>query len=409
VLQAYLRHGISIRDGDCIVDAGANIGLFTVFANRLAKNLRTFSFEPNPAAFACLEANARAWGTGVTCLPHGLSRERRSAELTFFKGMSLLSGFYADTATERAVVEHYVRNQAPESAASLSSDLHELIDGRMHAVAVSAELRTLSEAIAQQGIDRIDLLKINVEKSELDVLLGIEDRDWLKIRQLVIEVDRQSDLEPITVLLARQGYATLVEQDPLLRNTELCYVYAVRRGEQGVGLQTQQVANAHVRAVRPFDGHLLTPPTLRKALKERLPDYMVPFTFVLQDALPLTVNGKIDRNALPAAGKESPMQDHHFVAPRTPTEIRLATIWSELLDVKQMGVEDDVFDLGAHSLLAMRAVIRIREAFDVELPLRNLFERPTIQGQAEMVDALGWISEPHARAAATGHREEIAL
>jgi len=61
VLQAYLRHGVTIRDGDCVVDAGANIGLFTVFASRLARDLRLFSFEPNPAAFACLKSNADAW------------------------------------------------------------------------------------------------------------------------------------------------------------------------------------------------------------------------------------------------------------------------------------------------------------------------------------------------------------
>ena len=111
VLQAYLRHGITVRDGDCIVDAGANIGLFTVFVSRLAQSLRVIAFEPNPAAFACLSANAEAWGTAVKCLPLGLSRENTSAELTFFKGLSLLSGFYADAATEREVVKNYVLNQ----------------------------------------------------------------------------------------------------------------------------------------------------------------------------------------------------------------------------------------------------------------------------------------------------------
>ena len=93
VLQAYLRHGISINDGDCLIDAGANIGLFTVFASRLARNLRIFSFEPNPIAFACLTANANTGEAEVTCLPVGLSREDKSAEMTSFAGLSLLSGF----------------------------------------------------------------------------------------------------------------------------------------------------------------------------------------------------------------------------------------------------------------------------------------------------------------------------
>ena len=112
VLQAYLRHGITLRDGDCVVDVGANIGLFTVFANRWPATCACFHFEPNPVAFACLKANADAWGTAVKCLPIGLSRDNNAAELTFFEGMSLLSGFYTDAATEREVVKNYVAQPA---------------------------------------------------------------------------------------------------------------------------------------------------------------------------------------------------------------------------------------------------------------------------------------------------------
>ena len=94
----------------------------------------------------------------------------------------------------------------------------------------------LSDVIAEEGIERIDLLKINVEKSELDVLLGLDADDWPKIRQLVIEVDRRRNLEPITSLLEMHGYDVLVEQDPLLRKTELCYVYAIRPSAGQAGL-----------------------------------------------------------------------------------------------------------------------------------------------------------------------------
>ncbi|MGE5466464.1 MAG: amino acid adenylation domain-containing protein, partial [Ignavibacteria bacterium] len=223
VLQAYLRHGIRIEDGDCIVDAGANIGLFTVFANRVARDLRVFSFEPNPAAYACLKANAEAWGAQVKCLPHGLSRDEKTAELVFFEGLSLLSGFYADAATERAVVRNYVANQQAVDDERMDAEIGALIDERMQTRTVTAQLRTLSSVIAEEGIERIDLLKVNVEKSELDVLLGIGPNDWPKIRQLVVEVDRESNLGPIVALLGQQGYEVLVDQDPLLRNTELCY------------------------------------------------------------------------------------------------------------------------------------------------------------------------------------------
>jgi len=413
VLQAYLRHGITIRDGDCIVDAGANIGLFTVFVSRLARNLRVVAVEPNPAAFACLQANAAAWGATVKCLPVGLSREDKSANLTFFEGLSLLSGFYADAATEREVVKSYVFNQQSESRDNpqFAAAVGELIDDRLQARTVSAQLRTLSGVIAEEGLDRIDLLKINVEKSELDVLLGLSPGDWPKVRQVVVEVDRRESLEPITMLLEQHGFEVLVEQDPLLRTTELCYVYASRPSATGdePRLIRQQRAGAHVRSLPSVNGEIVTHPTLRQHLKERLPQYMIPSAFILMEKFPLTANGKIDRQGLATFSPGSMQPAHDVVGPRTDTEQALAAIWAELLKVEPIGIHDDFFDLGGHSLLAITAVSRIRDVFEVDLPLRNLFERPTIAGLAEVIDALAWVAGPRQQPAAAGSREEIEL
>jgi FkbM family methyltransferase len=409
VLQAYLRHGITIRDGDCIVDAGANIGLFTVFVSRLASNLRTLSFEPNPAAFACLKANAEAWGTGVQCLPFGLSRQNTSAELTFFEGLSLLSGFYADAATEREVVKRYVSNQHSEllNDAQLTTEVDELIDERLHARTVRAQLRTLSSFIAEHGIDRIDLLKINVEKSELDVLLGISPADWSKIRQLVIEVDREENLEPIATLLQRFGFEFLVEQDPLLRETALRYVYAIRPSEGQPGLVKEQSNQTYLRSLPALDEEILTPTTLRKHLRQRMPLYMMPSAFVLMERFPLTSNGKIDRKAFPIFSRATIHPASDVLKPRTETEKAVAAIWIALLKVESIGADDDLFDLGAHSLLAMRAVTQIREAFEVNLQLRNLFERPTVAGLSELIDALSFVTA--LKVPDGGEREEITL
>jgi len=413
-LQAYLRHGITIRDGDCIVDAGANIGLFTVFASRVARNLRIVSFEPNPTVFACLQANAAAWGGGgVKCLPVGLSRENGSADLTFFEGLSLLSGFYADAATEREVVKSYVFNQQAEVEhdARMAAAIGELIDDRLHAKTVSAQLRTLSSVIADEGLDRIDLLKINVEKSELDVLLGIEASDWPKIAQLVVEVDQQASVAPITALLQQQGFDVLVEQDPLLRSTELCYVYAKR------GPLREEPAGGTARALPAVDEAVLTPLTLRRYLKQRLPEYMIPSAFILMKEFPLTANGKIDRQALPALSQETiaPAPAPHANGGRSlsATEQALAALWADLLKLPAVGVDDDFFDLGGHSLLAIMVVSRIRDSFGVDVPLRNLFERPTVATLAEAIDALKWVAGSSEQTAAVGagggSREEIQL
>ena len=386
VLQAYLRHGITISDGDCIVDAGSNIGLFTVFASRLARNLRVVSFEPNPPVYACLKANAEAWGADVKCLQMGLSSENKTAEMTFFEGFSLLSGFYADEATEREVVKTYALNQESESGdrGELATEIGKMLEDRFHAKTETAQLRTLSSVIAEEGLDHIDLLKVNVEKSEWDVLQGISAADWSRIRQLVIEVDVKQNLEPITTLLEKQGYEVLVEQDPLLRKTELCYVYAIRPSAKG-RLVREQSAEAHLRAVPPVNGEVLTPAGLRKFLKERLPQYMVPPQFVLMEKFPLTANGKLDRQALPKPAREAAKPAGEFVRPQTETEKALALIWSELLKAENIGIHDDFFDLGGHSLLAIRVVSRVRDVFGVDVTFQTLFQSPTIAGLAKVI------------------------
>ncbi|HEX2077990.1 MAG TPA: amino acid adenylation domain-containing protein [Longimicrobium sp.] len=125
------------------------------------------------------------------------------------------------------------------------------------------------------------------------------------------------------------------------------------------------------------------PAELRDALRRTLPDYMVPSFIVPMDELPLTPNGKVDRRALPepeyAAGGG-------YVAPRTRAEREVAEIWAEVMGLEQVGIHDDFFALGGHSLLATRVVARIRQAFDAEVPLRALFEAPTVAGLAALIE-----------------------
>ena len=121
---------------------------------------------------------------------------------------------------------------------------------------------------------------------------------------------------------------------------------------------------------------------LRHWLQEKLPDYMVPAAFVFLKALPLTANGKVDRQAMPAPGHTVDQSPGLFVPPRTAVEEVLAGIWSELLGLTQVGVHDNFFELGGHSLLGIQVLARVRQAFRVELPPRDLFEAPTVASLA---------------------------
>jgi len=134
--------------------------------------------------------------------------------------------------------------------------------------------------------------------------------------------------------------------------------------------------------VVPRAGATPSADALRQALRQTLPDYMVPAAFVLLPAFPLTPNGKVDRGALAAVALDRPGTDAAYEAPHTPVEERLARIWTDLLGLDRLGIHDNFFDLGGHSLLAVRLVSRIRATFQVDLPLRALFEAPTIGGLA---------------------------
>lgn len=119
---------------------------------------------------------------------------------------------------------------------------------------------------------------------------------------------------------------------------------------------------------------------LRNFIKGHLPEYMLPSAYVEMDALPLSPNGKVDRKLLPAPDGARPELEQAFVAPRNDVEQTLANIWAEVLRLDQIGINDNFFDLGGHSLLATQVISRVQVAFNVELPLRAIFENPTVAG-----------------------------
>ena len=124
---------------------------------------------------------------------------------------------------------------------------------------------------------------------------------------------------------------------------------------------------------------------LRSHLKNKLPDYMVPGSFVLLQSFPLTSTGKIDRKALAAMDSSKPEHEHEFIAPRTALEQVLAGIFSNVLGMDRVGLLDNFFELGGHSLMATQVASRVRESLGIDLPLRRIFEKPTIDALAAAI------------------------
>ena len=151
--------------------------------------------------------------------------------------------------------------------------------------------------------------------------------------------------------------------------------------------QTDRVAGQRLVAYFvPAGEQSVSPHELQHWLQQSLPSYMVPSTFVALAALPLTANGKVNRRALAAFETKSLQTTAgQYIAPRTPIEEMLAGIWGEVLGIERVGVFDHFFEVGGHSLLATRIVARMRQSFKVEIPLKQLFESPTVAGLAEAI------------------------
>ncbi len=220
--RAYTRCGVEVGDGDVVIDAGANVGVAAAFFALACGAGQVHCFEPVPAVFAILEENA-AHVPGCVAHNVGLSSSPGPAELTYYPGAAAMSGLHADPREDRDLVHRVLVNRGATSAEASSR-----LEGSFEPQVVRCELTTLSEAIRTLGITRVDLLKVDVEKAELEVLAGLESGDWPLVRQVAMESHDAGRAAAAAALLRERGFAVTVEQDPGLRETGLRMVYAVR-------------------------------------------------------------------------------------------------------------------------------------------------------------------------------------
>ncbi|WKB55699.1 non-ribosomal peptide synthetase [Eleftheria terrae] len=377
--QVYLRHGVQLHDGDCVFDVGANIGLFSLFAARHRRGVQVYAFEPIPPVCETLRLNARLHGIQAQVFECGLAAEAGQARFTFYPHNTILSSSLTTAEQAREVVRSFLRNDG--QARGLDDGLvDELVDARLQGRAYDCRLSTLSTVIREQAVERIDLLKIDVENAEYEVLLGLQPADWRKVRQVVMEVhDVDSRLYKVVRLLRGQGFEVHSEQDRALQGSALHSVYAVR---------PQPVADRAPEAARPpaeagWHSPAALQAELKSVLRSQLPEYMVPTAFVLLDALPLTANGKLDHHALPLPEAASAAGRPHQ-APQGETEALLARIWAEVLGLERVGRQDNFFELGGHSLLAVSVVERLRQA-GLQADVQALFLHTDLAGLAQAV------------------------
>ena len=237
--RVYLKHGVSLAPGACIFDVGANIGMFTLFASRHCPGARIYSFEPIRPIFETLGVNAGLYSPNAKLFPFGLSDAEKTDTFTYYPQFSARSGLtlFANAEDEKDVVKKFLHNKhesGVEGMGSLLEAADELLEGVFESEEITCPLRRLSDVIREERVERIDLLKVDVQQAELDVLRGVDEADWTKIQQVSMEVHdapgqaSEGRLAAIVALLERHGFSVVAEQDDSLRGTDRHSLYATR-------------------------------------------------------------------------------------------------------------------------------------------------------------------------------------
>ncbi len=240
-VEGYLQHGIGIKDGDIVLDIGANVGVFSLRSAQKGQNVSVYSFEPIPDIHEVLDRNAKEFGNGqITALAIGVSDKNASATFTYFPNTPALSTLHPEqwdnnpgafkqavrgTMTNPPEGMKWMKLIPPMFSGFIASYL---VKGKK---TVNCQLKTLSTVIREQQIPKIDLLKVDCEGAEWSVLQGIEDEHWPMIRSCVIEVhDIDGRFEKVKQLLVSKGFTKIhAEREKGLENTELYNLFALKQ------------------------------------------------------------------------------------------------------------------------------------------------------------------------------------
>jgi len=235
--RSYLAGGIRLDTENAIVfDVGANIGVFSLFVMSVCPTATVYAFEPVLPILEKLRLNTAGHGAQVKLFAHGLSDSEGQRPFTYYPGFSTMSvqRSYADTAAERSLVRRSMVRAGVQPFDDRGGYLDEMLDYRFREEDHECRVRRLSDVIDEEGVDRIDLLKIDVQRAEVDVLRGIEERHWELIRQVAMEVHdepgtpTEGRLGRLVGLLRRRGFRVVTVQEEELAGTDRHMVFAVR-------------------------------------------------------------------------------------------------------------------------------------------------------------------------------------
>lgn len=395
----YFKHGITVPENGLVLDIGANIGTFSIDVSQRQPGATIIAFEPIPQIFSALKKNFEYRQIKGCVINYGVSNKKERATFYYYPEMAGMSGRFADRETivdavgkymeydkeslkndrtglsgeNRELVQSFYENEG------LSDEFEQYLSSLYLSQEVECQLTTVSDIIDELNIQTIDLLKLDVEKSECLVLEGIRPVHWQMIRQLAIEVDGDNNLTRIKDLLSEKGYDVNVDElvmsdasTPKEENTYMLYAINPNHGiKQNDTVIAQLQAQVSEKSIRDF-------------LKRALPDYMNPKDIIFVSSIPLMENGKADMVKLKEFKPEKPVEN--VVEKLTnKTELDIYRIWCKVLKKDNIPHHVSIFEAGGNSIEIVLLHEKLQTAFNVNFSLIELFRNPTIPQQAKLI------------------------
>lgn len=383
--NCYLKYGIKLGKNAVVFDVGANIGLFSLYIQNLHKDSTIYSFEPIPPIYEILKKNVELYNLNNKIFNIGLSDKNITEKFTYYPFATVLSGKFANAEEEFNTVHNHMSGYDQDQVSQ--EYLDDLINYRLSTEDYNVKLESLSNIIDKENVDKIDLLKIDVEKSELEVLRGINNNHWKLIKQLVIEVhDINSNLEKISTLLTEKGFTYIIDQDSDTNVSNLYNIYARSKNIENESSVKQNEIESNISTSKEFiTNKQWFIKKVKKSLADRLPEYMIPQNFYFINKFPLTINGKTDIKSL--RDNKSQIKDRHKEVSTSDVQLKLIRIWAKTLSIPEsdISINDNFFELGGNSLLTTKLASRINKLFDKDIQVTMVFDYPTIKAMSNFI------------------------
>lgn len=406
--EIYFRHNITVPANGLVLDVGANIGSFSMHLSQKHPGATVIAFEPVPQIFSALKKNFEHRQIKGRILNYGISDKKETAIFHYYPEMSGMSGRFVEKEAIVDAVGKYIEHDkvlrtdstkyTPGETNSIVQSYYNNIDGQSElsnefdqyltslyeSKEVGCRLTTISDIIDELNIRSIDLLKVDVEKSECLVLNGIRPEHWPMIHQVAIEVDGDNNLDTILNLLNEKGYDVKVDElvmsDAELPSNDNTYMLYARNDNNRNAVNEIAHRNFETQAYET---------NIREFLKKMLPEYMVPRNITFVPSIPLMENGKIDMVKL----KQIRTQEQPPVASITKlngqVELDVYRIWCEVLKREAVPYHVSIFEAGGNSIEVVLLHDRLQKEFNVQFSLIELFRNPTIAQQAKLVQNAG--------------------